>query len=85
MFIPHFKVFLLNFIFILQVKEKARALAEQFCEKNGAYRMPFAWTAIHLVDIITGANAGESNTQGSNEQLSKDNGGKNNVRKHFKI
>ncbi|XP_065674534.1 dedicator of cytokinesis protein 7 isoform X2 [Hydra vulgaris] len=61
-----------------KVKEKARALAEQFCEKNGAYRMPFAWTAIHLVDVITGANVGETNNQGSNEQLSKDNGNKNN-------
>ena len=24
------------------------------CGRLGKYRMPFAWTAIHLVDIITG-------------------------------
>ena len=24
------------------------------CDRLGKYRMPFAWTAIHLVDIITG-------------------------------
>uniref|UniRef100_A0A7M5X2J4 Dedicator of cytokinesis protein 7 n=2 Tax=Clytia hemisphaerica TaxID=252671 RepID=A0A7M5X2J4_9CNID len=40
-------------------REKARAQAEQFCGRNGAYRMPFAWTAIHLVDVITGASAAE--------------------------
>ena len=28
----------------------------QFCERLGKYRMPFAWTAIYLMNIVTGAN-----------------------------
>lgn len=51
-------------------KEKARSVAEQFCARNGAYRMPFAWTAIHLVDVITGASAAEPPSQGDKEQPS---------------
>lgn len=37
-----------------QHKEKIRGLAVSNCERLGKYRMPFAWTAIHLVDIISG-------------------------------
>ena len=37
-------------------KEKGKFNAELFCARNGAYRMPFAWTAIHLFDVITGAS-----------------------------
>lgn len=33
-----------------------RAAAVANCERLGKYRMPFAWTAIHLVDIVTGKN-----------------------------
>ena len=58
------------FFFYLQNKEKARSLAEQFCARNGGYRMPFAWTAIHLVDVITGASAAEPQSQGEKEQPS---------------
>ncbi|KAJ6657732.1 hypothetical protein lerEdw1_002233 [Lerista edwardsae] len=32
--------------------EKLRVAAEQFCTRLGRYRMPFAWTAIHLMNII---------------------------------
>lgn len=31
-----------------------RTAAVSNCDRLGKYRMPFAWTAIHLVDIITG-------------------------------
>ena len=31
-----------------------RIAAVANCDRLGKYRMPFAWTAIHLVDIITG-------------------------------
>lgn len=35
--------------------------------------MPFAWTAVHLVDVITGASAADLNNQGDKEpQASKD-------------
>lgn len=40
-----------------QHKEKIRAAAVSNCERLGKYRMPFAWTAIHLVDIISGRQA----------------------------
>ncbi|XP_072847710.2 dedicator of cytokinesis protein 6 isoform X6 [Pogona vitticeps] len=32
--------------------EKLRVAGEQFCTRLGRYRMPFAWTAIHLMNII---------------------------------
>ncbi|XP_077186092.1 dedicator of cytokinesis protein 6 isoform X3 [Paroedura picta] len=35
--------------------EKLRGAAEQFCLRLGQYRMPFAWTAIHLLNIISSA------------------------------
>lgn len=38
-------------------KEKAASLAKQYCEKLGGYRMPFAWTAIQLMNMVNGANS----------------------------
>ena len=34
-----------------------RVAAVSNCERLGKYHMPFAWTAIHLVDIISGKQA----------------------------
>eukprot|EP00112_Aurelia_sp_Birch-Aquarium-sp1_P006977 Seg1762.3 transcript_id=Seg1762.3/GoldUCD/mRNA.D3Y31 product="Dedicator of cytokinesis protein 7" protein_id=Seg1762.3/GoldUCD/D3Y31 len=49
-------------------KDKAKSNAEQFCEKYGGFRMPFAWTAIHLIDVISGATAGgDSGSQAEKE------------------
>ncbi|PIK33534.1 putative dedicator of cytokinesis protein 7-like, partial [Apostichopus japonicus] len=36
--------------------EKARANAKFYCGKLGAYRMPFAWTAVQLLSVINDAN-----------------------------
>ena len=56
-------------IFPLQIKEKAKANAEQFCGKYGKHRMPFLWTGIHLIDVISdAAGAGESASQAEKEQ-----------------
>uniref|UniRef100_A0A671S1P6 Dedicator of cytokinesis protein 7-like n=1 Tax=Sinocyclocheilus anshuiensis TaxID=1608454 RepID=A0A671S1P6_9TELE len=33
--------------------EKLRAQAEQICTRLGRFRMPFAWTAIHLLNIVS--------------------------------
>uniref|UniRef100_A0A3Q3LNV2 Dedicator of cytokinesis 6 n=1 Tax=Labrus bergylta TaxID=56723 RepID=A0A3Q3LNV2_9LABR len=33
--------------------EKLRLQAEQSCNRLGRFRMPFAWTAIHLVNIVS--------------------------------
>ncbi|XP_071954468.1 dedicator of cytokinesis protein 7-like [Antedon mediterranea] len=38
-----------------KVLEKVKANAKYFCEKLGAYRMPFAWTAIDLMHVINGS------------------------------
>ena len=37
-------------------EDKYHSNAVQFCERLGKYRMPFAWTAIYLMNIVTGAN-----------------------------
>ncbi|KAG5850674.1 hypothetical protein ANANG_G00084960 [Anguilla anguilla] len=37
--------------------EKLRGQAEQFCQRLGRYRMPFAWTAIHLMNIVNSAGS----------------------------
>ncbi len=38
-------------------RDKARANAQYYCEKLGRYRMPFAWTAIYLTNIVNGATS----------------------------
>lgn len=46
----------LSFLVPLQHKEKLEKLrlqAEQSCSRLGRFRMPFAWTAIHLVNIVS--------------------------------
>ena len=35
-----------------QTREKARQNALFYCSRLGKYRMPFAWTGIHLVNVI---------------------------------
>ena len=34
--------------------EKHKVSAHYFCQQLGQYRMPFAWTAINVLDIIAG-------------------------------
>ncbi|XP_070194616.1 dedicator of cytokinesis protein 7-like isoform X3 [Littorina saxatilis] len=43
-------------------EEKYRQNAAQFCERLGGYRMPFAWTAIYLMNIVTGGGSMERET-----------------------
>lgn len=43
-------------------EDKYRTQAVQFCERLGAYRMPFAWTAIYLMNIVTGGGSMERET-----------------------
>uniref|UniRef100_A0A803V3V2 Dedicator of cytokinesis 7 n=1 Tax=Ficedula albicollis TaxID=59894 RepID=A0A803V3V2_FICAL len=46
--------------------EKLKGQAEQFCQRLGKYRMPFAWTAIHLMNIVSSAGSLErDSTEGS--------------------
>ncbi|KAG8437106.1 hypothetical protein GDO86_007980 [Hymenochirus boettgeri] len=37
--------------------DKLRGQADQFCQRLGRYRMPFAWTAIHLMNIVSSAGS----------------------------
>ncbi|XP_078525659.1 dedicator of cytokinesis protein 7 isoform X12 [Lissotriton helveticus] len=37
--------------------EKLKGQADQFCQRLGKYRMPFAWTAIHLMNIVSSAGS----------------------------
>ncbi len=51
---------------VLQNKEKLeklRSQSEQFCQRLGRYRMPFAWTAIHLMNIVNSAGSLERDTE----------------------
>ncbi|XP_069460332.1 dedicator of cytokinesis protein 6 isoform X2 [Ambystoma mexicanum] len=49
--------------------EKLRVQAEQFCNRLGRYRMPFAWTAIHLMNIVSSTGSLErSDSDSENER-----------------
>ncbi|XP_041359192.1 dedicator of cytokinesis protein 7-like isoform X2 [Gigantopelta aegis] len=52
-------------------EEKYRANAVQFCERLGKYRMPFAWTAIYLMNIVTGGNSNSLEREASVEKNSE--------------
>ena len=39
---------------------RAKSTAKQYCQQLGQYRMPLAWTAITLIDIITSNKVAES-------------------------
>ena len=43
--------------FMFQNRDKAKSNAIYYCEKLGRYRMPFAWTAIYLTNIVNGASS----------------------------
>ncbi|XP_028857797.1 dedicator of cytokinesis protein 7 isoform X17 [Denticeps clupeoides] len=43
--------------------EKLRSQSDQFCQRLGRYRMPFAWTAIHLMNIVNSAGSLERDTE----------------------
>uniref|UniRef100_A0A674DUG5 Dedicator of cytokinesis 7 n=1 Tax=Salmo trutta TaxID=8032 RepID=A0A674DUG5_SALTR len=45
--------------------DKLRSQSEQFCTRLGRYRMPFAWTAIHLMNIVNSAGSLERDTENS--------------------
>uniref|UniRef100_A0AAX7SRI2 Dedicator of cytokinesis 7 n=1 Tax=Astatotilapia calliptera TaxID=8154 RepID=A0AAX7SRI2_ASTCA len=48
---------------IYEKLEKLRGQSEQFCQRLGRYRMPFAWTAIHLMNIVNSAGSLERDTE----------------------
>uniref|UniRef100_A0A8C5LQ60 Dedicator of cytokinesis 6 n=1 Tax=Leptobrachium leishanense TaxID=445787 RepID=A0A8C5LQ60_9ANUR len=48
--------------------EKLRLQAEQFCSRLGQYRMPFAWTAIHLMNIVNSAGSLDRDSDSDSER-----------------
>lgn len=53
-------------------REKVKANAVAACERLGKYRMPFAWTAIYVMNIINGVNSLERDS-GSDKEGSASN------------
>ncbi|CAB4011292.1 Hypothetical predicted protein [Paramuricea clavata] len=49
-------------------KDKLTQAAGMNCDRLGKYRMPFAWTAIHLIDIINGVAHNDVGTATSTEK-----------------
>ncbi|XP_046488292.1 dedicator of cytokinesis protein 7 isoform X2 [Neodiprion pinetum] len=56
-------------------KDKVRAAAVAACERLGRYRMPLAWTAIHLSGVIGGGCTDDSESTGSAGSLDRKSGG----------
>ncbi|XP_039729079.1 dedicator of cytokinesis protein 6 isoform X4 [Pteropus medius] len=50
--------------------EKLRLAAEQFCTRLGRYRMPFAWTAVHLANIVSSAGQPDRDSDSEGERRS---------------
>ena len=50
-------------------KEKTHLNAQQFCERLGKYRMPFAWTAINIMNII---NINKGSATANSNDLNRD-------------
>ncbi|XP_040842271.1 dedicator of cytokinesis protein 6 isoform X2 [Ochotona curzoniae] len=48
--------------------EKLRLAAEQFCTRLGRYRMPFAWTAVHLANIVNSAGQSDRDSDSEGER-----------------
>ena len=63
---------------MFQNRDKAKSNAIYYCEKLGRYRMPFAWTAIYLTNIVNGASSLEREAERQErEQGRADSLGKN--------
>ncbi|XP_040270912.1 dedicator of cytokinesis protein 6 isoform X5 [Bufo bufo] len=50
--------------------DKLRVQADQFCSRLSRYRMPFAWTAIHLMNIINSMGTLERDSDSESEKKS---------------
>ncbi|XP_076977876.1 dedicator of cytokinesis protein 6 isoform X1 [Tamandua tetradactyla] len=48
--------------------EKLRLAAEQFCTRLGRYRMPFAWTAVHLANIVSSSGPSDRDSDSEGER-----------------
>lgn len=46
-------------------------MAQQACERLGKYRMPFAWTAVHLPDVVTSSTSAHGSDHSRRETAAK--------------
>jgi hypothetical protein len=60
----------------VQNRDKVRANAVAACERLGKYRMPFAWTAIYVMNIINGINSLERDSGSDKESTGSNSLGK---------
>lgn len=55
-------------------RDKLKTSAALYCERLGKYRMPFAWTAVYLLDVFNGIN-GNVGPNGTNSDSNTENKG----------
>lgn len=68
---------LLHYIFNkFQNRDKLKSNAVVTCERLGKYRMPFAWTAIYLMNIINGVNNMDKDAGSDRDSISSNSLGK---------
>jgi hypothetical protein len=60
----------------VQNRDKVRSNAVAACERLGKYRMPFAWTAIYVMNIINGVNSLERDSGSDKESTGSNSLGK---------
>lgn len=54
----------------MQNLDKLKSNAALTCERLGKYRMPFAWTAIYLMNIINGVNNMDKDSGSDRDSIS---------------
>lgn len=54
----------------MQHREKAKSNAEDYCERLGQYRMPFAWTGIYLTNVFSGDHMEKDDSAGQGDRTS---------------
>ncbi|KAK8766565.1 hypothetical protein V5799_006661 [Amblyomma americanum] len=54
-------------------KEKVRANAAATCKRLGKYRMPFAWTAVYLLNVLTGVNSLDKDSGSDRDSIGSNN------------
>ncbi|XP_075527914.1 dedicator of cytokinesis isoform X1 [Dermacentor variabilis] len=54
-------------------KDKVRANALATCKRLGKYRMPFAWTAVYLLNVLTGVNSLDKDSGSDRDSIGSNN------------
>lgn len=55
---------------LLQNRDKVKANAVACCDRLGKHKMPFAWTAIYLANVVSGMNSLEREMSGEKDTSS---------------